>query len=101
MRTSENYDNKLINEDGTKKLEAYNDTYVKEQMVIILKQMFDWDLYINPDDYGVDLLSKDGTFGVELEHGGWNNDFWSENDSSCDRLNNPLVLALYTSRSKN
>jgi hypothetical protein len=76
MRTSENYDNKLINEDGTKKLEAYNDTYVKEQMVIILKQILDWDLYINPDDYGVDLLSKDGTFGVELEHGGWNDDFW-------------------------
>ena len=76
MRTSENYDNKLINEDGTKKVEAYNDLYVKEKMVVILKELFGWDLYINPDEFGVDLLSTDGTFGVELEHGGWNDDFW-------------------------
>lgn len=93
MRTSENYDNNLLNEDGTKKIEAYNDTYVKEQMIVILKDLYGWDLYINPDDYGVDLLSKDGTFGVELEHGGWNDKFFEDKfyPYMCKSLTYPHV----------
>lgn len=75
-RTAENYHNNLVNEDGSKNVIAYDDSYVKEQMIIILKKLFGWDLYINPDEFGVDLLSVDGTFGVELEHGGWDYDFW-------------------------
>jgi hypothetical protein len=77
-RTAENYHNNLVNEDGSKNEIAYDDSYVKEQMIIILKILFGWDLYINPDEMGVDLLSVDGTFGVELEHGGWNHKFWSD-----------------------
>ena len=75
-RTSENYHNNLVNEDGTKNVIAFDDSYVKEQMIIILKNLFNWYLYINPDEMGVDLLSVDGTFGVELEHGGWDDNFW-------------------------
>jgi hypothetical protein len=77
-RTAENYHNNLVNEDGSKNVIAYDDSYVKNQMIIILKILFNWDLYINPDDMGVDLLSVDGTFGVELEHGGWDNNFWED-----------------------
>jgi hypothetical protein len=32
MRTSENYENMLVHEDGTKNMGAYNDTFVKEKL---------------------------------------------------------------------
>lgn len=32
MRTSENYDNMLIHEDGTKNMGAYDDSFVKDKM---------------------------------------------------------------------
>ena len=87
MRTSENFDNMLINEDGTKKWEAYNDSFVKEKMGNgpkgKLYEYFGWEL-MEGDHCGIDMkFVNDPEKGVELEHGGWDSeDFWT--DPYCD-----------------
>jgi hypothetical protein len=87
MRTSQNYSNNLINEDGTKNMEAYDDTYVKKQMGDgpkgKLYEHFGWEL-MEGDFCGIDMkFVNDPDKGLELEHGGWNtDDFWT--DPYCD-----------------
>lgn len=102
MRTSENYDNMLIHEDGTKKMEAYNDSFVKEKMGNgpkgLLYQYFGWEL-MEGDHCGIDMkFVNDPEKGVELEHGGWDtDDFWSHEYCNLffDQLGHSTVNAPY------
>jgi hypothetical protein len=73
-RTSEHYHNNLSNED------SYDDSYVRGESESIWLFAFGDELINNPDGYGIDkLFLKDPTRGVELEHGGWDNDdYWSD-----------------------
>jgi len=87
MRTSENYENMLVHEDGTKNMGAYNDTFIKEKLGDgpkgKLYEHFGWAL-MEGDFCGIDMkFVNDPEKGVELEHGGWNSeDFWK--DPYCD-----------------
>ena len=79
MRTSENYSNKLILQDGSKNIEAYNDSYVRSKMEQVLFEYMGWDLIDNKNQYGIDkVFYPHEKYGVELEHGGFDTDNYFE-----------------------
>jgi hypothetical protein len=74
-RTSENYHNNLINEDGSKNMDAYDDSYVRSIMEQVLLEHMGWDLRDCDNKYGIDkVFFPHAKFGVELEHGGFDTD---------------------------
>jgi len=92
-RTSENYHNSLKHE------ESYDDTYIREQIESFYLKYFGKKLIDNPDGYGIDKLYEDDrTRGIELEHGGWDNDdFWNDEyyAHKCGYLDYPHVNVPY------
>lgn len=67
------------NKDGSKV--TYDDKPVKDFLIEFFSQNFSWELKVNLEKYGIDLLSVNGDCpDVECERGNWNGNFW-ENKS--------------------
>lgn len=61
--------------DGSKV--SYDDKPVKDFLIEFFSQNFSWELKVNLEKYGIDLLSVNGDCpDVECERGNWNGNFW-------------------------
>lgn len=56
---------------GTNTQVNYNDIEGRKNGISFLKEVFDWDMESNTDQYGIDLLRIGGRGGVDVEEGKW------------------------------
>jgi hypothetical protein len=60
---------------------SLDDSLVKNFVINMMKDTFNINVHINPEHNKIDLLCDDDPdFGIEVEHGKWENNFW-ENDT--------------------
>lgn len=69
------------NKDGSKV--TFDDRPVKEFLIEFFQTNFSWELKMNSDKYGIDLLSiNDDCPDVECERGNWEGNFWDNKSYS-------------------
>ena len=62
---------------------SFDDTLVRNAVILFFKQNFNIELISNTEDKKIDLLElNDPNFGVEVEHGKWSGDFWKNDNYS-------------------
>jgi hypothetical protein len=72
---------------------SFNDKPVKKFLIEFCKKNFNWELMINKQHDGIDLISVNGSCpNVETERGNWIGDFWENENYSLFLLDgNPKI----------